>query len=72
VDDSTVRWREAGCVAAFCGGDEGAAAVSNVLEVLQLEEGKGKVTHELIGRKRRRGTALTIGGRRGSGGDSLV
>jgi hypothetical protein len=59
VDDSTMRWQEAGCVVAFYGGDEGVATVGNVLEVLQLEE--GKVRHMPIGRKMVRGTSLTVG-----------
>jgi hypothetical protein len=49
----------------FCGRDEGAAAVGDVLEVLQLEEGKAR--REPMGRKREQGTSLTVGGRSGSG-----
>jgi hypothetical protein len=36
-------------------GGKGAVTVSDVLEVLQLEEGKEKVRRGPIGRKRRRG-----------------
>jgi hypothetical protein len=53
-------------------GGKGAVTVSDVLEVLQLEEGKEKVRRGPIGRKRRRGTALTTGGRRGSDGSSTA
>jgi hypothetical protein len=34
VEGSTARWREVVCAAAFRGGDEGAVAVGDVLEVL--------------------------------------
>jgi hypothetical protein len=44
-----VRWREAVYTAAFRGGDEGVAAVG---DVLQLEEGKGKVRHEPSGEEK--------------------
>jgi hypothetical protein len=62
------RWREAVCTATFYDRDEGAATVDDVLEVLQLEE--GKVRCEPMGRKRERGTGLTAGGRSGGGGST--